>query len=89
MVHQIIQKASPVLLNQDLRQKDAARSALTTPIAIAEEEAVEKVELRPVVPVMLKLGPHTKAQVYARHVCIELITRCTVEKIHVWYSNEV
>lgn len=61
----------------------------TTPITVAEEEAIEKVELCSVVPVMLKVCSHTEAQVDARHVSIELITRGSVQKVHVRYSNEI
>ena len=60
-----------------------------TPIPIAKEEAIEEVELRPVVPIMLEVGSHTQTQIDTRHVGVEIVTRCSVQKIHVRYSDKV
>jgi hypothetical protein len=62
----------------------------TTPIAIgiAKEESIEKLELRPVIPIMLKVGAHAESKINTRHVCIELVARRSVQKVHVRYSDK-
>ena len=60
-----------------------------TPIPIAKEETIEEVELRPVVPVVLEVGSHTQTQIDARHVGVEIVTRRSVQKIHVRYPDKV
>lgn len=56
-----------------------------TTITITKEKPIKQIELRAVVPVMLEVCSHSKAQI---DLSIEFITGVVVEEVHTWYADE-